>query len=311
MKELNRVHLNGLRALESVGRLGTIQKAADELAVSPGAVSQQVLKTERQLGRPVFHRSGRALVPTETGAVLLARLTAGFRAIDEAVAASRHHDERVLTISVAPVFASKWLVPRLSAYSRLHPDIKVRLDASTTMVDPDISDIDLAIRVGRGDWHGVRADFLLDQEVFPVCTPELAKRLHEPKDVLGVPVVVDANSTIPWDTWLEPLGLRDRDLTIGNSFNDSSLALDAAIAGQGVMLAWQTLAHDAMAAGCLVAPFRERVITGYGYWLVTSATRREEPKVTGFKDWIRREITETARDFDAFGSGIRVSTSQA
>jgi LysR family transcriptional regulator, glycine cleavage system transcriptional activator len=297
MQNLNRIHLNGLRALESVGRLGSLQKAADELGVSPGAVSQQIIKAEAQLGRAVFERTRRGLKPTEFGARFLDRLTAGFRTLDEAVGSSRRHADDILTISVAPVLASKWLVPRLSRYSRLHPGVQVRLDASVQLVDPDTSDIDIAIRVGDGNWPDVKKEFLLHQEIFPVCAPEIAAGLREPADLLKVPVVRDANSNLSWNTWLAPHGLSEDQLKPGNSFTDASLALDAAIAGQGVMLAWPTLAEYALSVGTLVAPFPDRARTGYAYWLITSATRREEKKVRAFKDWIKAEIAETARRF--------------
>lgn len=297
MNNLNRVHLNGLRALEAVGRLGSLRAAADELGVTVGAVSQHVARCESQLGRGVFDRSGRGIATTPFGRDLVERLTTGFRLLDEAVALSQHHADTVLTISVAPVFASKWLVPRLSSYSRRFPDIQVRLDASIAMVNPDASDVDIAIRVGDGNWPGVRTQFLLAQEVFPVCTPALAAGLREPRDILSLPLVRDVNSTISWDVWLAPFGLGEADMGHGYTFTDASLCLDAAIAGQGVMLAWQTLAHDALRSGQVVAPFRERAQTGYGYWLVTSAQRREARKVKDFKHWIGEEIAATARDF--------------
>ncbi len=298
MQNLNRVHLNGLRAVEAVGRLGSLRAAADELGVSAGAVSQQIIKCEERLGGAVFERTGRGIVPTPFGRALLERLTAGFRMLDEAVAMTQRHADNVLTISVAPVFAAKWLVPRLSRYARLHPDIRVRLDASVILINPDASDVDIAIRVGDGNWPEVKTDFLLAQEVFPVCAPELAERLREPRDILSVPIVRDANSTIGWDVWLKRFGLSEDDLDEGNSFTDASLCLDAAIAGQGVMLAWQTLAQYALSVGQVVAPFRERAATGLGYYLVTSATRREPKKIADFKRWIKEEIAETAREFE-------------
>jgi len=297
MQNLNRIHLNGLRALESVGRLGSLQRAADELGVSPGAVSQHIIKAEAQLGRAVFDRTQRGLKPTEFGARFLDRLTAGFRALDDAVASSRRHADDLLTISVAPVFASKWLVPRLSRYSRLNPGVQVRLDASVALVDPDTSDVDIAIRVGDGNWPDVKKEFLLAQEIFPVCAPDMAAGLREPADLLKVPVVRDANSNLSWNTWLSHCGLSEDQLQPGNSFTDASLALDAAIAGQGVMLAWPTLAEYALSVGTLVAPFPYRARTGYAYWLITSATRREDRKVRAFKDWMKAEIAETARKF--------------
>lgn len=297
MRHLAKVHLNGLRAIEAVGRLGGLQAAADELGVTIGAVSQQVLKAEAQLGRAVFDRTPRGLSPSSFGTIILARLTPAFRGLDEAVALAFNSPDDVLTISVAPVFASKWLVPRLSRYSKLHPAIQVRLDATTTLLSPDAHDIDLCIRVGDGNWPDVRSEFLLPQEVFPVCAPALAARLHTPRDLLTIPIVRDANSILRWDSWLGPHGLDEKDLQPGNSFTDASLALDAAIAGQGVMLAWQTLAHAAMQVGALVAPFPGRARTGFGYWLITSKNRREDRKVRGFKDWIREEIEDTISAF--------------
>lgn len=298
MKNLSRVHLNGLRAVEVVGRLGSLAAAAAELGVSPGAVSQQVIRCEERLGGAIFVRTGRGIAPTAFGRAVIERLTAGFTVLDEAVALTQHHAETVLTISVAPIFASRWLVPRLARYSQLFPDIKVRLDASVGLVNPDASDIDIAIRVGDGRWPGVATDFLLAQEVFPVCSPKLAERLREPRDILSVPILRDANSTISWDVWLEPFGLSEKTLHEGHSFTDASLCLDATIAGEGMMLAWQTLAQYALSVGQVVAPFAERAPTGLGYWLVTSATKDEPRRVRDFKRWIKKEIAETERAFD-------------
>lgn len=302
MKNLH-VGLNGLRAVEAVGRLGSLVAAADELGVSVGAVSQLVIKCEAQLGRPVFERKRRGLFPSAFGRAFLAQLATGFEALDAAIALSRRHADTVLTISVAPVFASKWLVPRLAGWSRRHPEVTVRLDASVSLVNPDTSDVDLGLRVGDGRWPGVKADFLLSQEVFPVCAPALAARLAEPRDLYRVPIVRDANSTLTWDMWLGPLGLEAGRLKGGHSFTDAALALDAAIAGQGVLLAWQTLAADALRAGTLVAPFPGRAPTGLGYWFVTSATRRETRTVRDFKAWVRDEMRETEAMFGLAADG--------
>lgn len=295
------VGLNGLRAVEAVGRLGSLRGAADELGVSVGAVSQLVLKCEAQLGRPVFERTSRGIVPTAFGRALLSQLTAGFQTIDAAIGLARRHAEQVLVISVAPVFASKWLVPRLASWSRRHPKVTVRLDASVALVDIDASDVDLAIRVGDGKWPGVKAEFLLAQEIFPVCAPAVAAKLKDPRDLYDATIIRDANTTLTWDMWLGPLGLDAGRLAERHSFTDASLALDAAIAGHGVLLAWPTLAADAMRAGQLVAPFTERVATGIAYWLVTSATRREPKTVKDFKAWIREEIKATEA---MFGGGV-------
>ena len=301
MKNLH-VGLNGLRAVEAVARLGGLRQASDELGVSVGAVSQLVLKCEAQLGRAVFERTSRGIVPTAFGRALLPQLTTGFQTIDAAIGLARRHAEQVLVISVAPVFASKWLVPRLASWSRRHPEITVRLDASVGLVDIDASDVDLAIRVGDGKWPGVKAEFLLAQEIFPVCAPAVAAKLKTPRDLYRATIIRDANTTLTWEMWLGPLGLDATQLAERHSFTDASLALDAAIAGHGVLLAWPTLAADALRAGTLVAPFTERVTTGIAYWLVTSAARREPKTVRDFKTWIRDEIRETEAMFGG-GSG--------
>ncbi|MCV0397427.1 MAG: LysR family transcriptional regulator [Rhizobiaceae bacterium] len=298
MKNLNRFHLNGLRAVEAVSRLGTLQRAAEELGVSPGAVSQHVIRAERQLGRDIFIRTPRGLVATPAAEPLLSRLGEAFGRVEQALEAATKADRNVLTISVAPVFASKWLVARLSRFRQAHPDIRVRIDATTELVDLDAVDVDVAIRVGRGEWKDVRLERLLEQTVFPVCSPRLARSITSPADLANVPVVLDLNSTISWDTWLAPHGMSATDLRPGDGFTDAALCLDAAIAGQGVMLGWQTLAQDAIAAGLLVAPLPGRATTGNAYWLVTPRHRTPNVAVAAFRRWLRQEIA-VARE--AFG----------
>lgn len=297
MQSLNRVHLNALRAVEAVLRLGSLSAAADELGVTPGAVSQHIIRCEQQLGRSLFERTSRGLAPTAFGREIAGLLYEGFSRLEQAVALSRRHADTLLTISVAPVFAAKWLVPRLAQFSARHPELRLRLDASVGLVNPDTSDIDLAIRVGEGGWSGVKAEFVLPLEVFPVCTPALAGRLRTPRDLLSAPIIRDANSTISWDVWLSPFGLSEKDLPAGDSFTDAALALDAAIAGQGVLLAWPFLADYALSTGLLARPFEEIARTGDSYWLVTSQNRPEPKRVRDFKDWLRQEIAATAAKY--------------
>jgi LysR family transcriptional regulator, glycine cleavage system transcriptional activator len=298
MRELNRVHLNGLRALEAAGRRGSLQGAADELGVTIGAVSQQIIKAETQLGRAVFMRTAKGLRPTRFGETFLAQLGAGFRALDEAVGSARLRPGNSLIVSVAPVLASKWLVPRLGRFSKAHPGIRVTIDARSELVDPNTGEINLAIRVGDGRWRGVEKEFLLPQEVFPVCAPALAGLLRKPADLLSVPVVRDVNSVLRWQLWLDAYGLEEISMREGNGFTDAAMALDAAIAGQGVMLAWQTLAHDAIAAGVLATPFAHRAPSGLGYWLVSAKGRSLDPHEKAFAQWLKAEMAQTAVLFE-------------
>ena len=290
MKNLNMLHLNGLRALEVVGRLGSLQAAADELGVTLGAVSQQVIKAEAQLGRSLFQRTPKGLVPVAAARPMLLRLTEGFEVLSQAVALGRQTDETLLTISVAPVFAARFLVHRLDRFSQKHPDIRLRIEATTALANLGTDDIDLAIRVGGGTWPGVDAELLMEQRVFPVVAPALAERLREPRDILDLPAIIDGPSMFSWEIWLREAGLADGQVTTRHVFNDASLCLDATIAGQGVMLAWQTLASFALEQGRLVKPFPIEASTGLGHYLVTPAGGRPPAKVRAFRDWLRGEM---------------------
>lgn len=298
MSNLNTVHMNGLRALEAVGRLGSLQAAADELGVSIGAVSQQVIKTERQLGHAIFERTGKGLVVTETGRAILTRLTDGMQKLSEAVTLAQRRDNNCLTISVAPVFASRWLVRRFDNFAREHPEIVLRIDATMRLIDPALSDIDLGIRVGDGRWADVQSELILEQQVFPVCAPELAKGIATPADLIKLPAVIDSRAMFQWDVWLRAAGLEGERINQRHVFNDASLCLDAVLAGQGVMLAWQTLTVDAIAEGRLVAPSGIRAKTGHGHYFITAKGVRESRKVQIFKAWLRRELARSMGDLD-------------
>ena len=301
MRNLNLVHLNGLRALEAVGRLGALQAAAEELGVTVGAVSQQVIKAEEQLGRAIFERTARGLRPTAFGAPFLTRLSDGFRQLSEAVATTRRRDDAILTISVAPIFASRWLIHRIDRFTAAHPDIGLRIEATMALVDLARSDVDLAIRVGPGGWPGVSAEFLLPQVVFPVCAPALAERIAIPQDLSAQPAVVDGNDAFTWERWLDAAGFDVPAPKARHVFSDASLCLDAALAGQGVLLAYPVLASWALKEGRLVAPFPIRVETGMRYYFVTAPGVPEPRKVTLFKRWLREALAE---DEDGFAGAV-------
>ncbi|MCL6705732.1 LysR substrate-binding domain-containing protein [Pseudomonas sp. R2.Fl] len=300
MKNLNLVTLNGLRAVEAVGRLGSLQAAADELGVTIGAVSQQIIKCEAQLGRGLFAREARGLVPLPASRDFITRLTKAFGGLSRAVDHVRQEREDVLTISVAPVFAARWLVFRLGRFAELHPHIRIRLDATNRLINPSVGDVDLCIRVGKGQWPGVRTDLLLPQRVFPVCAPAVAAGLASPADLLDLPWVVDGRALFSRDVWLNGMGLPLGRVAERHVFNEASLCLDAVIAGQGVMLAWQTLASHAIQSGQLVVPFGPFVPTGDGHYLVTAEGGRRDPKVEAFDVWLREALAADMAALEAF-----------
>lgn len=290
MKNLNRIHLSGLRAAEAVGRLGSLRAAADELGVTPGAVSQQVQKVEGQLGRLLFLRTPKGLVPASDSLPLLRRMTSGMAELSGAVDMALGGHPNRITISVAPVFAAKWLVWRLPSFQAAHPDIQIGIDASASYVDPDRSEADACVRVGGGHWPESVVEKLAGQHVFPVCSPLLGERLKQPSDLPALPVIRDKGSRLDWNLWLKPNGLESAQLSPGPVYSDASLCVDAAIAGQGVFLAWETLAEYALRAGHLVMPFPDRYPSGDAYWFVTGRVKRAGGAVRAFRDWLRTEL---------------------
>ena len=295
MKNLNTVHLNGLRALEAVARTGSLQAAADELGVSPSAVSQQVNRTERQIGKALFRRTSRGLSPTEAGKALSARLSAGFHELDAAVGQVRQANADTLVVSVAPSFATKWLVPRLRQHFARYPAVLVRVDATERLVDLAGSDIDVAIRMGNGRWPGVDAQPLLPQQVFVVAAAAKAGRIRTVGDLARETSIDDDSSTmVTWERFFAAAGIAPVRPLQGARLNDPLLCLDTVIAGQGIMLAWQLICADALADGRLAAPLPIRADLGFGFWICTAAGARPARKVRDFIAWIREEMVETA-----------------
>lgn len=293
MKNLSNVPLNGLRAVEAVGRLGSLGAAAAELGVTPGAVSQQIQKVEQQLGTELFIRHPKGLAVNCVGELVLPHLTAGMAELSMALARATESRSSTLVVSVAPVFAAKWLVWRLKKFYDANPSIRIRVDATTALVDPNSSDVDVCIRVGNGPWPGQRASKLLDQRIFPVCSPAIVQGLKRPEDIRAVPVIRDGGARFDWDIWLKPFGLTAADLREGPTFSDASLCLDATVAGQGIFLAWETLANDALAAGRVVAPFEGCFSTGASYWFITRNHTFKAQETEAFERWLRAEMGTT------------------
>ena len=297
MSELNSVALSALRAVEAVARLGSLRAAADELGVTPGAVSQQIIKAETQLDRKFFERTPKGLVSTEVGREASICFADGFAALRRGIALTRQKSSDAVTISVAPVFAGKWLVWRMGRFVETHKGMRVRIDATVELVEPSAGEIDACIRVGWGDWKGVDAEELFPQRVFPVCAPAVAAKLRSPSDLANVPIIREPKSMFGWDVWLKPNDMSEKSLGDGPVFSDASLCVDAAAAGQGVFLAWETLAEDALKAGRLVAPFPGRFRTGISYWFVEPKGLRRPRPVEAFRTWLVSELRNGARPY--------------
>ncbi|MEM9574857.1 MAG: LysR substrate-binding domain-containing protein, partial [Pseudomonadota bacterium] len=261
--------------------------------------SQQVLKAEEQLGCALFLRKPKGMVPTPIGREVAAHLTDGFSALERAIALSQSQLENTMTVSVAPVFAAKWLVRRLGDFAQLQPNIRVRIDASSRHIVPRPGDVDVCIRVGRGDWPGVNAEEILPQRVFPVCAPNFTVRLPDIAALAQVPIIrQQSNKLYGWNTWLAGNGVSEDMLGEGPGFSDASLCLDAAAAGQGVFLSLETLAQDALTMGHLVAPLPGRYSTDISYWFVEPKGFRRPSHVKAFRDWLFKALSTSPGKVD-------------
>jgi DNA-binding transcriptional LysR family regulator len=292
------IPLNALRAIEIVARRGALAPAADELSVTPGAVSQHIRRAEDRLGIELFERTPHGLRPTPALKGVLPQLSGGFSTLADALASLMPRDEHVLSITVGSVFASRWLIWRLGKFGTLHPDLETRLVVTGRMVDLHMSDIDLGIRYGRGDWPGVKSELIGGTRYRPVVAPEIAHRLRTPADLANVPVIRDTTTMLSWDDWLAAAGVPGLDHS-GPTFDDPSLAFDAAISGVGVLMAVDEMSADAVSDRRLMRPFETAVETGVGYWLVVAEGRREPRKVRLFREWMRTEWPDSVDGYVA------------
>jgi len=297
--------LNALRAFEAAARHLSFKMAADELHVTPAAISHHVKTLEATLGVQLFHRLTRALRLTEAGQAALPALTAGFDRLRDAADQMRAYGDRgLLTLSVSPSFASLWLVPRLDRFHACHPEIEIRIDGTDRLVDVARGEADVAIRYGSGDYKGVVVDRLFGQRNTPVCSPMLASGdapLKHPGDLRHHNLIhvewKDAEAS--WRMWLLAAGLRDIDPTRGLRFTQESMAVQAALEGQGVALVGDRLVADHVAAGRLVCPFASELRTPltFSYYLLTSQRSSLQPKVAAFRNWLMKEVGHRAGTF--------------
>jgi LysR family glycine cleavage system transcriptional activator len=291
--------LSALRAFEAAARLRSFSKAADELHVTPAAISHQIHALEEDLGVRLFHRRSRAVELTPSARVLLPGLSEAFAGIQTSVRRLRaHNDTGTLTVTASPSLAAKWLVLRLHRFQTAYPDIDVRISASDDVVDMARGDFDLAIRYGTGRYAGLEVELLLGNEVFPACSPHLLAAgppLRVPNDLRHHTLIhdqaVDQNALAPtWAMWLKAAGVKDMPAVApGLTFSGTHLALDAAIAGHGVVLAYSAIASDDLEAGRLVRPFALALPGLFAYYVVTAPGALERPKVRAFRDWLRQE----------------------
>ena len=292
--------LLALRAFEAVARHGSFKRAADELNVTPGALSQQVRKLEQDLDVTLFVRHNRAIEPTEAGHRLRAGLTDAFVRMREAVEAVKPADETsTLVVACGPPFAAKWLVPRLGRLLEQHPELDIRIAAAFGRLDYGPNEIDVGVRLGLTEDEALDHDPLVEESVLPLASPAFIEKqaLREPRDLLRVPLLSDESirffhdATPTWATWFEAVCMDPADATRGVSFGrHGEQAIDAAAAGAGVVLGRRVLASMDMAQGRLVSPFGPELGAGLTYKLAHRRQQRLPSKVALFKRWLLEEL---------------------
>ncbi|WP_170468744.1 LysR substrate-binding domain-containing protein [Ruegeria arenilitoris] len=273
--------LNALRAFEASARHLNFRLAAEELSVTQGAVAQQVRGLEARLGVPLFDRLPRGLALTEAGRRFHSPLRKAFRLIEGAV--EDLSGESQITISVTPSFASKWLVPRLPDFTQSHPEIAVQVDARERLADFQSDGVDIAVRQGRGPFgSGVTAVPLFSTGFVPVCSPETAARITRPADLAQHILLNDTHGL--WPLFLQRARVSGKPKMM--SFSQSSLAIDAAVSGQGVALANEPLVSALLDAGQLVRPIPDELVEDLGFYIVTPKQPRQPVLVALMKDWL-------------------------
>jgi LysR family glycine cleavage system transcriptional activator len=293
--------LNGLRAFEAAARHLSFTQAASELNVTQTAISHQIRRLEEELGLRLFVRQNRALELTSEARDYLPGVHAAFNDLRLATdRLLRKDDGHVLTVSTLASLAAKWLLPRLSAFQEAHPGIDVRITTSPSLVDFQRDNVDAAIRYGRGQWPGVRADWLMADELFPVCSPALVsgnKPLQCPQDLKDHVLLHTSNTNSDdWRLWLTAAGLpTDISKQPGVTFDLMFMTVQAAIDGLGVAMGRTSYVQDDIAKGRLLVPFKIALPADAGFYLVSPEARADSPKLRALRQWLVASASTSAQ----------------
>lgn len=296
-------HLNALRALESSARHKSFSAAAEELNVTPAAVSQLVRGLEEWLGFPLFHRSTSGkerLAATESAKRALPMIKDGLEKLSlglETLKADATGDS--LTVTVSPAFATKWLMPRIDRFQAMIPETNIRLDISMKLLDFVSNDIDIGVRYGAGKWPGLNAELLMQEEIYPVCSPTLIQKdtkltmdasNFENQTLIHDHTIGDNLPFVSWNAWFAKAGLPAPTKSRGMQINNSAAVLQAAIEGQGIALARGVMAKDDIANGRLIRLHPDvSYMSELSYYIVYRSDRISAQRVHAFRDWLIKE----------------------
>ena len=285
--------LNAVRAFEAAARHLSFARAAEELHVTPAAISQQVKLLETHLGAALFVR-GKKLALSDAAQSMLPLISEALDQIERAMLKARPNTQNnTLVISAPPAFASRWLVPRLEDFQTKHPGIELRLHATKRPVNFQVEDVDVAIRFGAGNYTGLNTERLMPEALIPVAAPALATTINTPDDLALCNLLEDdwhiENGLFPdWTTWLATLGVNATPSRIRH-FGDANLVIQAAVSGLGVALCWHSPVADDLKAGRLVHLLNQSIPSTLGYDLVIPQNKLALEKVVIFRNWLREQ----------------------
>ncbi len=295
---LNRTPLTALRTFEVAARKLSFNEAAEELGVTPAAVSLQIRRLEERVERPLFVRRHRSLELSETGARLAPRLTRLFADLERLLTDVIVPESATLRVSAMPSFGSKWLAPRLARFTESRPEYTVRIEGDDALSTFDRDDVDIGLRYGPGGYDDLFQERIAEARAFPVCSPDYAARhadlIASPGALAGASLLLDeialkAPDLPSWSMWFAKAGIPSPSPR-GPLFESQHMALTAAIAGQGVALGVTPLVDDDIQAGRLIRLFEIDLPSVFAFWLVCRADRANERKVLAFRQWITREM---------------------
>lgn len=287
--------LTALRAFESAARHMSFAKAADELAVTPAALSFQIKSLEQHLGQPLFRRLNRAVELTEAGETLAPGCRDAFTALAAAWSSARRlQDDTTLIVTAGPAFTAKWLAPRLYEFAHAHPEIELRFAAGLRIMDLNRDQIDVAIRFGYGPDDGLWSLPMADEWVSPVMTPELAARYPTPQSLAAATLIVDQSVSFldppcDWAAWFRAMDMPPVE-PHGPRFSQADHAVDAALAGVGVTLGRRALVVKDINEGRLVAPYGVALNTGARFRFLCREGTENRPQIKAFREWMLAEI---------------------
>ncbi|MBO6775575.1 MAG: transcriptional regulator GcvA [Marinibacterium sp.] len=291
--------LTALRAFDAAARHMSFARAAEELNVTPAALSFQIKSLEDHLGQPLFIRLNRAVELTPAGKTLAPGAAEGFAALLTAWSATRRlQDTQSLTVTAGPAFTSKWLAPRIYDFARAHPEIELRITASLRLLDFARDDVDVAIRFGFGDDKDIYSMPLTEEWVTPVTTPELAAKYPTPQSLTEAPLLFDDNFEtlglkVGWATWFKHFEVEYKP-THGAHFSQHDHMVDAALAGAGIAMGRRSMVVTELHQGRLVAPYGVAMMTGARFRFLCRLGAESRPQIAAFRDWILAEIDRTA-----------------